>query len=224
MLKKAKRCTLLLLVLGGLLAPAASAAAQDPGEVHFWQPRISVVWSHDGHGNPTSVEQSRMVNISVWPQNAVGCDENPLARAGGTVREFYLWMAKDNEPAQKVEVPGQFTLREVSGVRFPTVEYNNVPADLVANPKSQYRFSLGLVPGGSSGIWVHAADGHTYKPEPVVPTGYADSIASGDYDSYIQIVWPHDKQGHFASVGQATFVNIAVDIFAHGTHLSVPLD
>nr|HPL30117.1 hypothetical protein [Anaerolineae bacterium] len=76
MLKKAKRCTLLLLVLGGLLAPAASAAAQDPGEVHFWQPRISVVWSHDGHGNPTSVEQSRMVNISVWPQNAVGCDEN----------------------------------------------------------------------------------------------------------------------------------------------------
>ncbi len=222
MFRKARRVAILLMVLGALVAPVGAATAEE--SVHLWQPRISVVWPHDGHGNPTSVEQSRMVNISVWPQNAVGCDENPLARAGGTVREFYLWMAKDNEVAQKVEIPGQFTLREVSGVRFPTVEYNNVPADLAANPKSQYRFSLGLVPGGSSGIWVHAADGRTYKPEPVVPTGYADAIASGDYDSYIQIVWPHDKQGHLAPVEQATFVNIAVDILAHGTHLSVPLD
>jgi len=213
-----------LLAIALLLAPAGSAAAQDPDEVHFWQPRISVVWPHDGQGHPTSIEQSRMVNISVWPQNQVGCGEDPLARAGGTVREFYLWMAKDNEPAQQVEIPGQFSMREVNGVRFPTVEYNNVSADLAANPKSQYRFTLGLVPGGSSGIWVHAADGRTYKPQPVVPTGYAGPGASGGYDSYIQIVWPHDGQGRRAPVERAAFVNIAVDILAHGTQLSVPLD
>ena len=227
MLKKAKLCVFLSTVFGTLLALVGSAAAEDPTEVHFWQCRISIVWPHDGHGNPTSVEDSRMVNISVWPQNQVGCDENPLARADGTVHEFYLWMAKDNEPTQRVEIPGQFTLREVNGVRFPTVEYNNVPADLVGHPQSQYRFALGgQVPYGPN-IWVHAADARTYKPEPVVPAGYAQESQLGtgaDYDSYIQIVWPHDKQGQLTSVERAAFVNIAVDIFVHGTQLSVPPD
>jgi hypothetical protein len=225
MLKKARLGAVPLVLLGTLFAPVVTATAEEP--IHPWQPRISVVWPHDGHGNPTPVEESRMVNVSVWPQNQVGCDENPLARADGTVREFYLWMAKDNEPTREVKIPGQFTLRKVNGVCFPTVEYNNVPADLVAHPQSQYRFGLGLGPGGRSGIWVHAAEALTYKPEPVVPTGYAQQSqlgTGGSYDSYIQIVWPHDEQGLSQSVESATFVNIAVDIFVHGTKLSVPPD
>ncbi len=141
------------------------------------------------------------------------------------MREFYLWMAKDNEPTQQVGIPGQFSCcREVNGVRFPTVEYNNVPADLAIDPQGQYRFTLGLVPGGASGIWVHAADGRTVKPGPVVPTGYVEPGAGGGYDAYVQIVWPHDAQGRPAPVERATLVNVAVDIFSHGTHLSVPPD
>lgn len=224
MLSKGKLWVTLLAALSALLSMASASAAEDPGEVRLWQPRISIVWPHDGQGHPIPVEESAVVNIGVWPQNRVGCDENPLARAGGTVREFYLWVAKDNEPAQQVRIPGQLGTREVNGVRFPTVEYNNVPADLVANPQSQYRFTLGLMPGGSSGIWVHAADGRTHKPKPVVPSGHAEPGASGGYDSYIQVVWPHDGQGQAAPVEQATRVNIAVDIFIHGTQLSVPPD
>lgn len=222
MLEKSNVCMTLLAAAVALLTTVSPAVAQEPGGIHVWQPRISIVWPHDGQGNPTSAEASRAVNISVWPQNQVGCDENPLARAGGTVREFSLWMAKNNEPTREVEIPGQLSFRGVRGVRFPTVEYNDVPAALIANPQDQYRFTLGLVPGGASGIWVHAADGRTAKPEPVVPIGHAEPAAGGGYDAYIQIVWPHDAQGRLAPVERATLVNIAVDIFSHGTRLSVP--
>ncbi len=63
--RKFEPCILLLALLAVILAAAGPAIAQEPAELHLWQPRISVVWPHDGQGNPTSVETSSMVNISV---------------------------------------------------------------------------------------------------------------------------------------------------------------
>ena len=133
----------LLPALAVTLAAADPAIAQEPATIHLWQPRISIVWPHDGQGNPTSAEASRAVNISVWPQNQVSCTEEP---------EWGLSMAKDNEPLQLVRMRGQLIQRTVDGRTFPTLEFNDIPADLVAEPTAQDRFMLG------SRVWVHAAD------------------------------------------------------------------
>jgi hypothetical protein len=52
----------------------------------------------------------------------------------------------------------------------------------------------------------------------VLPLGLADTPRpTGGYDSRIQVVWPHDGRGRFTPVEQATYVNVAVDVFAHDT-------
>ena len=204
-----------LLALSCLLPWLATGPVVAQEQIALWQePMISVVWPHDGNGNPTSVSESRMVNVSIWPSNQVPCcDEPPIA----------LVIAKDNEPTEWLgyDWDREVMERTIDGITFPSLEYNNIPADLIAEPTASYRFFASS--GDYSNVWVHAADARTIFPEPVVPTGYIDS-EDKDFDVRIQIVWPHDEQGQFASADQATRVNIAIDLFAHGTLNSVPLD
>ncbi|HPL28810.1 MAG TPA: hypothetical protein PLG21_12225 [Anaerolineae bacterium] len=201
-----------VVLLAGAALPvgAGSAAAQEPAKL-WQQPRISIVWPHDGQGHPTSVEQSRMVNVSVWPSNQVACCQNP---------GFRLLVAKDNEPAQIVYQEGQVIERPAGGVTFPSLEFNNIPADLADNPSASYRF---VVLGEDTNVWVHAADPRTIFPQQVVPTGYSEPRPL-QVDARIQVVWPHDVQGRLCPVAEAPLVNIAVDLFAHSTLNSVPLD
>ena len=58
-----------------LLTPLVGAAiAAPPTETTHWLgPRISIVWPHNGGGTFTSVANSKAVNVSVWPSNAVSC-------------------------------------------------------------------------------------------------------------------------------------------------------
>ena len=109
--------------------------------------------------------------------------------------------------------------RTVGGVTFPSVEFNNIPADLAAEPGAKYRFVL----MDGSNVWVHAADPRTIFPQQVVPAGYSEPQPQA-IDARIQVVWPHDAQGRLCPVAEAPLVNIAVDLFAHGTLNSVPLD
>ena len=190
-----------MLTLFPLAGSATTLAAQSS-----WHPYIAIVWPHDGRGNPTTVAQSRAVNISVWPTKQVSCSEYP---------ERSLLMAKDNEPTQPIRISGQLIQRTVGGVTFPSLEFNNIPANLAAEPTAKFRF---LYYGSS--VWVHAADPRTFYPHPVVPTGYREPL-SGSLAPRIQIVWPHDERGQFAPVERAPFVNIAVDLFEHGTLNSV---
>jgi hypothetical protein len=186
-------------------------------DVILWDTQIAIVWPHDGQGNPTDVAHSRAVNVSVWPRNQVYCTLHPNEGLGG-VRDFYLGVARDNEPLEQLEDRGELILRTVNGVTFPSVEFNNVPADLAANPSSKYRFVL---EAAWSNIWVHGADPRTIFPHPVVPTGYREWVSP---EARIQIVWPHGEEGRFAPVEEATLVNVAIDIFHHGTLKSAPLD
>jgi hypothetical protein len=197
-----------------LLTLVRSASAWPAADYsNYWVPGvISIVWPHDGQGNPTAVAQSRAVNVSVWPNDARFCDQPPT-------NEMVLWCGKDNEPLELVKSYDAMILRNADGYKFPTLEYNNVPANLAADPTAKYRF----VVNRGSNVWVHAADPRTFYPHPVVPTGYSDSHPE-ELDTRIQIVWPHDSRGNFTSVERATHVNIAVDIFEHGTLKSVQPD
>jgi len=199
-----------LITLIALLVGAGSAAAQQP----FWHsPRISIVWPHNGAGVFTSVANSKAVNISVWPSDAVSCETPPE-------RELVLWRAHNNEPAVPLDMDGEFFMREAEGVAFPSMEFNTVPADMTSTPYGRYYFLLGF----EGNVWVDAADARTYLPHPAEPIGFSESDEPGSVDTRIQIVWPHDADGDFAPVEQATYANVAVDVFEHGTLKSVPTD
>lgn len=203
-----------LLVLSPLLlqhVPAAAAAGQT-----LWVPKVSIVWPHDARGNQATVVDAQAVNVSVWPTNQVGCGQSPNPPVD-------LFLARNNEPVGSVGVTPQVVQRSAGGVSFPSAEFNDVPANLSADPTAKYRFVAYLNGTPTGNIWTHAADPRTFFPQQLVPTGYSEPHPK-EIDTRIQIVFPHDERGNFAPVERATKVNIAADVLAHGTTLSVPPD
>ncbi len=203
------------------LTLAGPAAAAGSG----WQPpQIAIVWPHNQQAQPTPVDQSQLVNVSVWPTGQTSCAQPDIPGAQGVV----LGMARNNDPLTPLAVHPFFLLRTASGVQFPSAEFNDVPADLAAHPSDKYSFVVvgGIYTGGNTptgNVWVHAADPRTYNPQPLHPTGFTTQ-ANPPVDLRIQVVFPHDAQGRQQPVGQAPLVNVAVDIFQHGTTLSVRPD
>ncbi|HOG46900.1 MAG TPA: hypothetical protein PLJ35_20070 [Anaerolineae bacterium] len=189
-------------MLAVLCVGNGAAQAQSGAESEWlWDPFIAIVYPE---GGPSNLAQSTKVNISVWPGYGGPCDQRPVS--------FDLFVAKDNEPMQPVATSeqGEFMLRRDGDHWFPSIEFNNVPADLRSSPRSQYRFLA------DRHFWVHAADARTYYPDPVVPTGYAEGTPQS-LDVRIQVVWPHDGQGHPVPVERARYVNVAVELFEHDT-------
>jgi hypothetical protein len=190
-----------------------------------WTPlsgaRVSIVWPQDGAGHPTSVSQSRAVNVSVWPTDKVSCFAPP---------GIQLLVQRNNEPTDRVASTGVTFTRTVGTSKFPTAEFNDVPANLAVDPTAKFRF-VTYAPtsfesqGFTGNVWVHAADPRTYYPNPVVPSGFSTSTnPAAGMDARIQIVWPHDNLGNFVPVDRATKVNIGIEVFEHGTLKEVPPD
>jgi len=181
-----------------------------------WNPMISIVWPHDSAGNPTPVAGSQLVNVSVWPSNVVQCNAMPDP-------SLTLMVGSDNDPAGPVSATTRLEERNIgTGAEFPRMEFNNDTANLAADPLGKFRFIsfIGGLP--DSNVWVHAADARTIFPNQVIPTGVA-SPTPETLDTRIQIVFPHDDVGNQATVDNATRVNLAVDLFQHGTNMSVPM-
>jgi len=198
-----------------LLLPAATASWATPVTqvLPVWDPRIAIVWPRDANGNPAPLEHSQAVNVSVWPASYSGsCTPHPPST-------IVLYEAKDNEPAQPVPVHPRFTFTDAGGSRFPALEFDNIPADIATDPTARYTFFANFY----SNVWVHSVDARTSLPAPVIPTGVAGGTPR-QVDTRIQVVWPHDERGQPAPVSQAPLVNIAVDIFVHGTLQSVGPD
>lgn len=218
-------CSALFAVLASMLIFFAAGSWIPIGQIAFaqtiisgvWRPEIAVVWPQDGSGVAVSLEQSHSVNVAIWPTNTVPCSQMPIT-------PVTLWIAKNNNPLTPVSVAPSLNLRTFDGSTFPYLAYNGVSADITDDPNAMYTLMAGVSGAGvGSNVWVHAADARTYYPHPVVPSGIGPSNPFF-VDARIQIVWPHDAQGHYAPPDQATLVNVAVDIFAHGTLESVPVD
>lgn len=200
-----------LLAALSALGRAPVAQAQTPG----WLPplRIAVVFPHD---------EARLVNVSIWPTNQVPCGAMP----NPSVLTPRLMVAAGNEPARFVESAPHLTPRMVGATSFPSLEWNDLPVD----PTGSARFlvyAIGVPIGGNfySNVWAHAADARTLLPRPVVPEDVAAAaVPLEGVDARIQIVWPHDERGQPAPPEVATFVNVAVDLFVHGTRRSLPAD
>lgn len=176
----------------------AASRVQGPAEWPF--PRISIVW-------PGVV--APQVNVAVWPSTQVSCATTP---------RMTLFRARNNEPAEVVGTAGMVHRKILDeSTSFPYVEFTDVPVAM--GPDVKYRFFT----DGASNVWVHGADPRTYYPQPVIPKGLVGT-APAQVDARIQVVWPHNKEGRVAPPESARFVNVAVDLFEHGTLRSVPLD
>lgn len=189
-------------------------------EVSWYSPRISIVWPHDESGRAADVREAPLVNVSVWPPSkykaTVGGmppSQYPLVPAepvscSQPPQNVVLYYAKDNEHVEPISNKPVFVLRSYRNMTFPSLEYNDIPVE----PRARNVFLV--EPAGN--VWVHAADPRTFYPHPVVPTGFAKGYPR-EIDARIQVVWPHDGQGHWAPVEKATYVNVAIELFAHHT-------
>jgi hypothetical protein len=179
-----------LIALSSLLPSIASGA---PDGSTAWVPEIAVVWPHDLQGRPTSVSMAQLVNISVWPTSQVGCGR-------GSNPSIDLLLARNTEPASSIGSASRLIQRTIGGVRFPSEEFENVPANLAVDPLATYTF-VSFVNGIPTGnVWVHAIDSRTFLPHPVVPTGYSGSSPSA-VDTRIQIVFPYREWTRVSPLG-----------------------
>lgn len=208
---------IILAALASLSVPTA-AAIQWPQIVGA---KISIVWAQDGSGHASPVNLSRAVNISIWPAGQIGCSIKP---------NISLLIAKNNEPTSVWDRLGQQGLRNGAFGKFPTFDFNDVPADMVSDPTARYRFVMYApisvsTQGFSGNVWVHAADSRTIQPNPVTPVGFSGQpLPTQGLDTRIQLVWPHDERGNFAPVETATRLNVVAEVFEHGSLRAIPPD
>ena len=188
-----------LLLMGGWLAMTTASWAQRPAP-GAWVPQIAIVWPHDGAGNSASVAEATYVNVSVWPTNAVRCDSEEIPP---------LTWAYGNSNALVMAAQATRQMREIDGVRFPTLEYNDIPV----NSALVNRFYIASPVGPNSNVWVHAVDARTIQPEIVEPSGVVSPEGMAGLVApipRINVVWPHDGTGNYLPVESAPFVNVSV--------------
>ena len=183
--------------------------------------KIEVVFPHDTSGNPTPVTGGTLVNIQVL-LFASGSLQPVPCTGGPTVQ---LWRSLNNQPAELAAQTGPQTATS-GGTAFPSWAFNDVNVSAAQDPANKYYFFL-RAPGQSgfhTNVWSHGADARTIFPVQDVPTAVATQQPIGPLDGKIEIVFPHDVAGNPQPVAQAPLVNLAVDVFLHGTLQSVPLD
>ena len=199
-----------------LLHPRAQpATAAPPAQAPAVDARIEIVWPHDGQGNPAPVDEARFVNVEVYlfergTLNPVSCSFS---------NEVMLrWGSNDATRAGVVLVPahgewgvrGERVMRVIDGKSLPVWVFNDVP---VTSSKT-YFFVAVTGADVRTNIWAHSADSRTILAYQIFPMGSQSQIPPA-IDSLIQIVWPHDAQGHPQPVSQATLVNVGVDLAQH---------
>lgn len=206
---------MLLLSACGAVASGSTAASPSPSLLNEWKPQVAVVFAQVPPGKEKNRAQSYAVNVSVWPTNKVLCDKPPNPRVS-------LYVSKNNQPGDFLAKDATPTSHQANGVTFPSAEFNDVPASLAADPGARFSFVVYIRGHPASNVWLHGSD-KSEPYAPVKPAGYASPDPAA-LDTIIQIVFPHDARAQEAPADKATALNIAVDVFQHGTDLSVPPD
>ncbi|MGH2460143.1 MAG: hypothetical protein ACRDIY_14910 [Chloroflexota bacterium] len=237
----ASRCAAIVFAALVALGPLGSgtAAHAEGGAVDA---RIERVWPHDRQGNYATVAAAPLVNVDVYlfqrgTLNPVSCDfANPVTlrwaqnwtshvglptvgspRGGGGLLPAYDDFLQNPDGTKLNGVLGQEVTRTENGVTFPTWVFNDVPVEpgvqVGGTVTTYFLVEVGGVDYRTS-VWAHGLDQRTLLPQPVIPQGVA-SATPEVIDSFISIVWPHDRQGRPASVTAAPLANVAVDLAAH---------
>ena len=202
---------LLAVALAGCDVASADAPSEpDQAPINSWTPQLAIVFPVHGANS----KDSYAVNVSVWPANRVLCGKLPNPPVG-------LYVAKDFDPIEAVSQQPTVMHRTAGSVRFPSEEFDGVPANLVADPNASFSLVAFVRGQPASNVWLYGKAPAKYVP--VKPSGYGSPDPAA-LDTRIQVVFPHDAQGRQTAPDKATALNIAVDVFQHGTTLSVPPD
>lgn len=196
------RGAMLLLILGAMaLLSRGTAQAAPAAQASAWQPIIAVVWPHDAAGRAAPVDRGAFVNVSLWPTQAVSCSQVP--------NDLDLYVARGNQPAYRVGPSPSLRLQDRDGVRFPSLEFEDIPVTLNERGQVEMRFfAVEKSSGHFSNAWVHAEDGRTYQPQPLT----SRRLAPNYLGLHIQTVFPHDGQGNPAPVEQAAATNVTAEV------------
>ena len=189
------------------LRPNAQLSAAPPAV----DGRMEIVWPHDW----APVQKAQLANLGL---RLLAPDSLMTPPCGWTPR-VTVWQALDTEPAEPL---GGAKQRSVDGRVFPYWELNDVDISAANDPAHKLYYMIQVAGADTAtSIWAHGQDARTYFPQQDVPSG----LASGPIDALdarIEIVWPHDETGNLRPVSEATYANVAVALFKHGTRLSVP--
>jgi len=215
---------LLLVAVVGAGTQGFRANDRAGAETIVWAPEIASIEAFDAEGAPADVADAATLTVTVWPTNQVACGSAPELEPYG-FGGFYLWVARNNEPVQKLDLRGELETETIDGVTFPALVYSGIPVDFATDPNVQYRFTVGLDPDVGA-VAVVALDPRTWAPDQIQPQGIYHPSPGGlaRHAARIQIVWPHDASGSYAPPDRADFVNIGVDLFGQNTELSVSPD
>jgi len=173
--------------------------------------RVQIVWPHGG----ASVVEAELANVGLrlFSRGSLvlpPCDWTPSVS---------VWQAINTEPATPLAEAEQ---RLAKDNPIPYWELNDVDVSAAQDPQTKLYFMIGVDEASTeTSVWAHGADPRTYFPVQDTPSGFASSIPD-QLDARIQIVWPHDGQGHERPVAEADWVNVTVALYASGTQLSVP--
>ena len=203
---------LALVVLSVVALSAQSERVPTVAAASSVDAKIEIVWPH----NNAPVTAATKVNITAYLFESGGL--NPIGpEFNNTVR---LWRALNTEPAQQVGT-GSKRMANVSGHNIPVWDFNDIDVTEARNPQNKYYFYL-TVDGfpHAFNVWSHGADGRTYLPEPLLPSGVGGSNP-GAVDARISILYPHDGSGNLRTVNNAVKGNITVRLFESGTQNSV---
>jgi hypothetical protein len=173
--------------------------------------RIEILWPH---GN-LPVAQATQANLTAALYQH-GATISVNSRVTDTL---HLWQALDNGVAQPVAT-GVKRTASAGSLTYPLWDFNDVDVSAARDPSHRYYFWVSDDNQRvNSTIWSHGVDARTFFPQQDVPTGVLTQTVTA-VDAKIEIVWPHAS----APVSQATLVNVGVELFAHGTLQSVPVD
>lgn len=127
---------------------------------------IRVVWPHDEAGNPASVEQANLANISAV---LFARDTHLTLRPEQLPARVWLVAALDNQVGRRLLV-GEPRLVQGNGFNYTAFEFNNVDVSLARDPAHHWTYWLDIPNAdATSNVWVHGIDGRTRAPELLEP-------------------------------------------------------
>ncbi|NOZ51184.1 MAG: hypothetical protein GXP37_14250 [Chloroflexi bacterium] len=197
----------------GLMAHGEfSGATPPPTAVDI---RLEILWPHQF----ASVGEAQQANLGLRLYRSRSLEPPPCA----WTPNVEVWTARDAEPVRRLHLAEQ---RTIAGHPFPFWELNDIDVRWSNDPAHKQIFMARMAPGqalSASSVWIHAADARTWLPAPPEPVGLTSTTPT-QIDALIRVVWPHDAEGRYAAVSQASLVNVSALLVARDTLLALAPD
>ena len=200
--------------------PNATRLEGSLGNLGISLANVEVYLFQRGTLNPVSCDFSNQVSLH-WAENGtshVGWPVPGSPRGSGWLfpsDKSWLFRPSGSGLSQVQDAFGVKVVQTRNGVSFPVWEFADVPVAsprVVGGTNSTY-FTVNVVGRDyRTNIWVYGYDNRALVPYPFPPLAGVIDTPVDPVDAFIQVVWPHDRQGALQPVSLAPLVNVGVDL------------